>query len=143
MNKIYLIGSLRNPQVPVLANELRLAGYEVFDDWFAASENADDSWRDYEKGRGHNLEEALRGLAANHVFEFDKLHLDQCDTGVLLLPSGKSGHLELGYLAGKGCKTFIIYPQEPERFDVMYLLADAVCTSTTDLLTKLNEISPS
>ena len=134
---IYLIGSLRNPEVPILANKLRDIGYEVFDDWFAAGELADDSWRDYEQARGHNLREALDGYAAQHVFNFDKLHLDKSNIGVLLLPSGKSGHLELGYLAGRGCNTYIIYPTEPERFDVMYLLANEVFNSTTEMLNYL------
>lgn len=134
VNKIYLIGSLRNPQVPKLANELRNLGYTVFDDWFAAGEIADDAWRDYEQDRGHNFREALKGYAANHVFDFDMHHLNESTIGILLLPAGKSGHLELGYLIGRGCKSYIVYPEEPERFDVMYLMADAVFGSEAELL---------
>ena len=134
MSYIYLIGSLRNPEIPILGNALRDVGYDVFDDWFAAGQNADQEWRDYETGRGHNLKQALDGHAANHVFEFDKYHLDKADIGVLLLPAGKSGHLELGYLIGAGCASYIVYPVEPDRFDVMYLLADGVFTSTEELL---------
>jgi len=134
MTKIYLIGSLRNPQVPQLANKLRQIGYEVFDDWFAAGEIADDAWRDYEIGRGHNFQEALEGYAAHHVFDFDMYHLNQSDIGILLLPAGKSGHLELGYLIGQGCQTYIVYPEEPARFDVMYLMADKVFNSEAELL---------
>jgi len=134
---IYLIGSLRNPEVPILANRIRLLGYDVFDDWFAAGEKADDAWRDYEVGRGHNLQQALDGYAAGHVFEFDKYHLDKSDIGVLVLPAGKSGHLELGYLIGRGCDSYILYPSEPERFDVMYLLTNKVFDSTDELLQTL------
>ncbi len=46
---IYLIGSLRNPNIPAIANELRTLGYEVFDDWYAAGPEADDYWKSYEK----------------------------------------------------------------------------------------------
>ena len=134
---IYLIGSLRNPEVPILANKIRQLGYDVFDDWFAAGEKADDAWRDYEIDRGHNLQQALDGYAASHVFEFDKYHLDKSDIGILILPSGKSGHLELGYLIGRGCDSYILYPNEPERFDVMYLLANKVFDSTDELLYEL------
>ena len=137
MRNIYLIGSLRNPEVPKAAAKLRDAGHYVFDDWFAAGERADDAWRDYEIGRGHNLKQALTGYAANHVFEFDKYHLDIADTGILILPTGKSGHLELGYLIGKGCYSYIVYPEEPERFDVMYLLADGVFSSLEELISRL------
>lgn len=31
---IYLIGSLKNDKIPVIANELRKMGFEV-DDWFS------------------------------------------------------------------------------------------------------------
>mgnify|MGYP001562236938 FL=1 len=135
--KIYLIGSLRNPDVPELANDIRRLGYDVFDDWYAAGEIADDAWRDYEIGRGHNFEEALKGYAAHHVFDFDIYHLNHSDIGILLLPAGKSGHLELGYLIGRGCPCYIIYPEEPARFDVMYLMANKVFASTKELLDHL------
>ena len=137
MSHIYLMGSLRNPEVPKAAKKLRAAGNYVFDDWFAASPTADDAWRDYEKARGHDLTAALMGYAANHIFDFDKHHLDLADTGILLLPSGKSGHLELGYLIGKGIDCYIVYPEEPERFDVMYLLANQVFNSIDQLIRNL------
>jgi len=57
--KVYLIGSLRNPAVPELANTIRALGYDVFDDWYAAGPEADDKWRDYEKARGHTYKQAL------------------------------------------------------------------------------------
>ena len=53
MANIYVIGSLRNEQVPNIANKLRKAGHEVFDDWYAAGPEADDYWQTYEKGKGH------------------------------------------------------------------------------------------
>jgi len=79
MQSIYLIGSLRNPEVPKLAEVLREEGFEVFDDWFAAGPEADDYWRSYELGRGHTFVEALQGFAAKHVFEYDRRHLDRCN----------------------------------------------------------------
>lgn len=93
---IYLIGSLRNPEVPRIAEKLRAEGHIVFDAWYSAGALADDSWRDHEKFMGHSFIEALRGPAATHVFGFDKKFLTQADTVVLVLPAGKSGHLELG-----------------------------------------------
>ena len=137
---IYLIGSLRNPKIPALAAKLRAAGYEVFDDWFAAGPEADDYWRDYEQGRGHSLSQALVGHAAQHVFQFDKYHLDRCDAAVLVLPAGRSGHLELGYVIGSGKKGYIIIDGEPERFDVMYAFATAVVSSVEELICELDKV---
>lgn len=129
MKSIYIIGSLRNPKIPVVATALRALGYDAFDDWFAAGEFADDAWMAYEKAKGLSFSEALSGYAAQHVFRFDKNHLQRCDLAVLLMPAGKSGHLELGYASGLGKPTFIVLEKEPERFDVMYAFASEVFSS--------------
>jgi hypothetical protein len=131
---LYLVGSLRNPRIPELANWLRkefaAAGedVEVFDDWYSAGKEADDYWKEYEIGRGHSYEEALRGYAARHVFEFDKLHLDRATHVVLALPAGKSGHMEVTYAKyGAGAKAAILLdPEDDPRFDVMYQFVDRV-----------------
>lgn len=133
---IYLIGSLRNPKVPEIANALRGHGLETFDDWYAAGERADDSWRDYEQQRGHSYAEALIGYAAEHVFRFDLYHIDRSSAGLLVLPAGKSGHLELGYILGQGKPGYILL-DSPDRWDVMYKFATLV---TTDLQEIINEI---
>lgn len=138
MAKIYLIGSLRNPKVPEVAKKLRSAGHEVFDDWFAAGPEADDYWQKYEQSKGNDYPQALKGFAANHVFNFDKGHLDRNDMAVLLLPAGKSGHLELGYVIGKGKPGYILFDDStPERWDVMYLFANGVFFSTDDLIKQI------
>ncbi len=134
MSSIYLIGSLRNPEIPALGVALREAGFDVFDDWFAGGKIADDEWQAYETSRGRTYGEALRGYAADHVFHFDKYHLDRADSGVLVLPAGKSGHLELGYLAGQGKRTFILFDSVPERWDVMYKFATGVAFSVDELV---------
>lgn len=139
MKSIYLIGSLRNPDIPKIAASLRSADWEVFDDWHAAGPHADDCWRDYEQARGHNYKEALAGWAARHVFDFDLHHLNRCDMAVLCLPAGKSGHLELGYCAGLGKPTFILMDGEPERFDVMYQFASGGVAYSVDALKELLE----
>ncbi len=53
--------------------------------------------------------------------------------GVLVLPAGKSGHLELGYLIGQGKPAYIWMPEEPDRWDVMYRFADAVFIGDTGI----------
>jgi nucleoside 2-deoxyribosyltransferase len=136
--KIYLIGSLRNPAIPEIANNLRGFGHEVFDDWFAAGPEADDKWREYEQQRGRSFQEALAGHAAVNIFNFDKRHLDNADAALMVFPCGRSGHLELGYLSGKGKPTYVYYPEgEPERWDVMYQFTSGVFTDFEELLRKL------
>jgi hypothetical protein len=139
MSVIYLIGSLRNPSVPVIAAHLRSVGFEVFDDWYAAGPTADDCWRDYEVARGHSYKEALQGYAATHIFDFDMFHLNRCDIGVLVMPTGKSGHLELGYLVGRGKPCYVLFDKTPERYDVMYQFAQAVFFDVNDLSNELKK----
>jgi nucleoside 2-deoxyribosyltransferase len=142
--KLYLIGSLRNSAIPSLAEQLRslLPGWEVFDDWHAAGEKADDEWMRYEQARGHGLIDALDGHAANHVYEFDKHHLDTSDAVCLVLPAGKSGHLELGYCVGRGIPSFILLDRDPERFDVMYRFATEVVPDVETLVQAVLDHQP-
>lgn len=136
---IYLIGSLRNPEISNIANRLREAtGEEIFDDWYAAGPEADDYWRDYERGRGRTFSEALQGLAARNVFAFDRTNLERADAVVLALPAGKSGHLELGWALGRGKKGYILLDNDPERFDVMYQFATGVFDNLEKLIDELN-----
>jgi len=134
INSLYLIGSLRNEEIPKLAQSLRKnCGLDVFDDWFAAGPEADDYWKSYEMDRGHSYAEALRGYAARHVFEFDLYHLNRCDSALLALPAGKSGHLELGYVIGSGKPGFILLDGQDTRFDVMYQFAEKVFHSEEEM----------
>ena len=134
MAVVYLVGSLRNPEVTKIAKRLREYGLEVFDDWMAAGPEADDYWMKYEQQRGHSLAEAIKGHAAQHVFHFDKRHLEAADAVVLVLPAGRSGHLELGWALGRGKRCYILLDREPERFDVMYAFADGVYTDLKALM---------
>lgn len=130
---IYLIGSLRNPEIPAIRTALEEAcGEHVFADWFAAGEHADDAWRDYEKGRGKSFREALDQPAAANVFAFDKRYLTASRAVVLALPAGKSGHLELGWMLGRGVPGAILL-DSPERWDVMYQFADKVAETVDEV----------
>lgn len=124
--KVYLIGSLRNPDVRLVARELRAAGFDVFDQWHAAGERADDEWQRYFQEDGATMEEAIYSPFVTHVFEFDKQWLDWADAAVLMLPAGRSGHLELGYMIGKGKFGIIYMGAEDERWDAMYRFAHAI-----------------
>jgi len=133
---IYLIGSLRNPEIPKIANKLRELDIEVFDDWYAAGPEADDKWREYEEQRGHSYVEALSGYPAEHVFQFDLHHINRCQAGMLVLPAGKSGHLELGYILGQGKPGYILL-DKPDRWDVMYKFATQVTTELEEIIARL------
>ena len=54
----------------------------------------------------------------------DKEMIEWCDCLILLLPSGKSSHLEAGYAKGLGKRVAIIGDFPKGEIDVMYGLAD-------------------
>jgi len=141
LTTIYLIGSLRNPEVPKVGNRIRKeTGLDIFDDWWSASDDADDWLRDYYKGRSFSYKEAIHSYAAKHIFEFDLHHLDRCDGGILLLPSGKSGHMEMCYLRGQGKPAYILFDKEPERVDIMYNFATDIFFNIEDLINELRQV---
>lgn len=142
MSKVlYLIGSLRNSRIPELAKKIRADNpdIEVFDDWYAAGPEADDFWKTYEQDRGRTYQEALKGHAARNVFAFDKRHLDRCTHAMLVLPAGKSGHMEIMYATyGVGAKTAILLDPEDVRWDVMYQFVPTVLNNDEGIRDWLN-----
>lgn len=139
--KIYVIGSLRNPKIPEVGAVLRGFGHEVFDDWYAAGPEADDYWAAYERGRGKDMRTALKTWAAQNTLAFDRKHLERADAVVLVMPAGKSGHLELGYAIGKGAKGFVLLDGEPERWDCMYGFAENVAYTIDQLVEDINAVA--
>ena len=140
MKKLYLIGSLRNEEIPSIANRLRKLGFDVFDDWYSPGPHADEEWKNYEMRRGRTYLQSLKGFHAQHVFDFDKRHLDSSDFCVLILPAGKSGHLELGYMKGLGRKCYILLEKDADRWDIMYKFVDGVYDNIEDLEKTLLEL---
>lgn len=132
--KVYLVGSMRNPQVEAVAAALRSTGHSVFDDWISPGPETDVLWREYELRRGRTFTQALAGKHAQDVFEFDKRHIDESDTVILVLPAGKSAHMELGYAIGTGKEGYILLDGEPERYDIMYAFATQVFNHVDEMM---------
>jgi hypothetical protein len=135
VSTIYLIGSLRNPKIPQVANILRSAGHDVFDDWYSPGPKCDEEWKNYEQCRGRTYKEALRGYHAEHQFDFDLHHLRRVEIGVLVAPAGRSAHMELGYMIGRGQRGYILMEGEPDpdRWDLMYKFAHGIALDIEEL----------
>ena len=142
---IYVVGSLRNPTIPEIGNALEAIGWEAFTDWHAAGPEADDYWQKHERARGRNYREALSGYHANHVFDFDYHHLNRSHAGLLVLPAGKSCHLELGYLRGQRKQVYALFQEEPNdsRWDIMYNFCEEVFFSMEEMLKELSYVKDS
>jgi len=133
---IYIIGSLRNKNVPIIANKIRKINkeWEIFDSWVAPGPHADDYLRDYAKAKGLTYKETLKDWAATHIFAFDQKHIKRATDLVMVMPAGKSGHLELGWGMGRKKRGYILFDKEPKRVDIMYQFV-------TDIFFNFEELS--
>lgn len=141
MRRIYVASSWRNTIQPYLVRALRNYGHEVYDfrnppdggDGFHWSE-IDLAWESW------SVEEyvaALREPIAQRGFANDKAGMDWADTCVLLLPCGKSAHLEAGYMAGQGKLVIPAFLEEKTEPELMYLLLGTPAIGMTALLVRL------
>lgn len=66
-------------------------------------------------------------------FEADFAAMEKADTFVMVLPCGKSAHLELGWATGAGKRTAILL-EDPVEPELMYHCADYLARNVMDLL---------
>lgn len=66
-------------------------------------------------------------------FDSDFAAMEKADTFVLVLPCGRSAHLELGWAVGAGKRTAILL-EEPTEPELMYRMVDHLAPSLMDLL---------
>ena len=90
---VYIIGSLANPQIPIIGNKLRkvFPDWEIFDSWYSPGPEADEYWRKYEKAKGVTYKQALKDWSATHIFEFDKYHIERATDVVMVMPTVAGG----------------------------------------------------
>lgn len=137
--RIYLASSWRNTYYPDTLRLLRSQSYEVHDfrdpagyfTW-AAIDPAWEVWTPDEYAA------ALGDPLADVGYNRDRGGMEWADTCVLLLPCGRSAHLEAGFMAGQG-KRVIAYLPEPIEAELMYRLLGEVVTTPGRLLHALEK----
>lgn len=138
-NYVYVASSWRNPYQPAVCAILKSAGIDHYD------------FRNPPNGAGFGWEELgdfaiIDGLAdrdtyramlehprAVEGFAADFAAMDKADTFVLVLPCGKSAHLELGWAVGQGKRTAILL-EDPIQPELMYRMVDHLSPSVHELL---------
>jgi hypothetical protein len=139
--RIYVASSWRNQYQPEVVQVLRAHHFSVYDfrhpapgdDGFSWAE-IDPSWQSWTPAQ---YREALQYPLAQVGFAQDKLALQTADATVLVLPCGRSAHLELGYAAGVGQRTAVLMLESCEP-ELMYLLCDQICLSLEELVAWLD-----
>lgn len=142
--KIYVASSWRNPIQQEIVRVLREAGHEVYDFRNPAPGNRGFAWSEVNQDwLNWTPEQFIADLYSGHPavergFAFDKAALDWSDTCVLVLPCGRSAHLEAGYAVGQGKLTlFYLHPDKFEP-ELMYLLGQGCVTDHAALLSLLD-----
>jgi hypothetical protein len=142
MKQIYVASSWRCAHQPCVVNALRVAGHEVYDFRHPRADNEgfrwseiSATWKDWTPGDFRSV--ILDHPIAERGFAFDWQAMKWADTCVLVLPCGRSAHLEAGYFVGAGKALFILIldPCEPE---LMYKMATGICLSINDLTERLS-----
>jgi hypothetical protein len=136
--KIYPATSWKNKDYPDVVRALRNDGHEVFD------------FREANRGfrwACRTLQEFIQQIetdpAATAAFERDKDALDWCQALVLILPCGRSAHLEAAYAGAQGKPVIVkLSIDEPLKPELMYLLITDLrfATTTAEMLTALRSI---
>lgn len=142
--KIYLASSWRNTEQPAAVAALRMAGHDVYDfrnppggipNGFRWSD-IDPNW---EMWSAVAYREKLQTPLAQQGFASDFNGMKWADVGVLLLPCGRSAHLELGWMAGAGKQT-IIWTRDGQEPELMALLAGTICATLAEVLAAMQAV---
>ena len=86
-------------------------------------------WKDSGLIDQSDTEQYMRSLyttVAESGFNRDMYNLDTADACVLLLPCGKSAHLEAGYAAGKGIPVAVLLSRDEFQPELMYKMSDLI-----------------
>lgn len=141
--KIYVATSWRNKSCDDTVEFLRKLGHEVYD-----FRQGGFAWEEMGLSRDSKLSAAETAALLEHPraragFEQDMAALRACDACVLVLPCGRSAHLEAGWAAGAGRVVVVYQPQQPEPPELMHGMAGVVVGALEDVAVELAQTPPS
>lgn len=135
---IYLASSWRNGKYPFVADEFRARGFNIYD--FRNPGGAPGFSWDQVGGAAFSREETageylrmIQHPRAVEGFMTDMQALESASALVLILPCGKSAHLELGFAAGRGIPTAILLEDRVEP-ELMYRVAGLMTNDLSSLM---------
>ena len=126
--KIYVASSWRNTYQPDVVAKLRGLGHQVYDfrehgfSWEDVSPHWE-NWTAEDYRNAINLHEI-----PEDAFQRDFEAMGWANATVLVLPCGRSAHLEVGWAIGQGKLAAVYVPDEEksEALDLMHFLGDIV-----------------
>ena len=134
--RIYVASSWRNEIQPDVVARLRDEGHEVYD--FRNPFHGDRGFHwsdidpDWKLWSPDQFRQSLQHPIATCGLGTDLKGMLWADSCVLVMPCGRSAHLEAGWFIGAGKSTAILLSDgEPE---LMYGLADYICTTLDEVV---------
>lgn len=143
--RIYVASSWRNPIYPGVVDRLRSVGHEVYDFRNPAPDNTGFAWSQCAVGDAKTIPGYLAAIKTSRAlsgFSFDKNALEWADTCVLVLPCGRSAHIEAGYAAGQGKDVYFLLHPDDFQPELMYLLGTAASESLDEIIQWMSERQP-
>ena len=141
--KIYVASSWRNHYQEDIVAILRNANHEVYDFKNPSIDNhgfkwaeIDENWQSWDNKKYINN---LNHPIANNGFKSDFDAMKWADACVLVLPSGRSAHIEAGYFIGSN-KPLIIYIPENVEPELMYKMTNYIYSSIKEILSLLKDL---
>lgn len=154
MSRIYISSSWKNGTQPVLVQELRKLGHQVYDFRHPHGRNDRNVWEGVTRSKGllaayhqgmlvpDDFDRLLIDKKANDRFDDHFRAMSDADTCVLVLPCGRSSHAEAGYMAGAGKRVFVYDTSQYVKPELMYLMFDGYFHIKEELYEALDEPIP-
>lgn len=154
MARIYISSSWKNEHQPKLVEQLRKQGHKVYDFRHPNGRNDRNVWEGvtaslnlstaYQQTilTGDDFDRMLLKKEVRERFTEHFNAMNDADTCVLLLPCGRSSHVEAGYMAGAGKRVFVLDTSTHVTPELMYLTFDGYFHKKTDLYKALDEPIP-
>ena len=141
--KIYVASSWRNARQPNIVTELRCAGHETYDFRNPTPDNYGFQWSaidpEWQSWSPDKYIQALTHPIAEQGYKYDIDAMTWADACVLVMPCGRSAHLELGWFAGQGKLSCILHdPLDPIEPELMAKMCDEQFSSLGSLKQWLN-----
>jgi hypothetical protein len=142
---IYVASSLKNKRQPEVVQVLRSNGYKTYD-----FNNPGDGYRnfwwkeidiEFEKWDVSKFCSAMRHPLSEQAYQVDKFVMRNAWAFIMVLPCGKSAHLELGWAIGARKLGIILAEKGKCEAEQMYHLAHLVTDNIDECLTWLNKFS--
>ncbi|MEO5915580.1 MAG: hypothetical protein ABIS50_15205 [Luteolibacter sp.] len=135
--KIYVASSWRNPHQAAVVAALQAAGHMVYDFKNPRPGNVGFSWSEIDPNwlqwTAAEYVAALDHPIAKGGFASDMNAMKWADTFLLVLPCGRSAHLELGWACGQGKQTLVL-TRDGEEPELMAKMCDHICTSLQEAM---------